>query len=952
MEFLKAILPQSGYVCVATAKTIKDRSGKVKLGSLTHIPFENAQTLVDGINDLKSTCISKEVYFCPASLSTLRNPNDGFRKSDNVHKLRSLYLDVDIRDKPAFCHSYEDAIADLARFCEKAEFPQPWVVDSGNGLHIYWQLEREVNVAEWERLALGLLDLVKSISPRLVADATKTRDKVALLRLPGFINHKHSPSKEVTILCEATEPLALHKIPSKDVEQYEARLYSIKPEDKADIRQVIDICKWYRAYLGNKEFASEPEWYAALGLARYLYVNDRHDPYEAAIFISEGYPTFSHSETIKKVDQLEKNGIGPTTCQRFAEIAPERCRGCPIRGLVASPIVAAKKIANSEEADVQAIFNSTSEEDSEGPLIFGGYEVPQPPKPFFFKNNQIFATKPDSIAKVFDFLVVPVNRCKDEYTGQELVEVLARFPHDGDRYLKLPMSLLADDKRLGTYLADFGILPERKSAPLFYRYLVDYIRELQLNRAATRQYVQLGWRFPDPNDATYGEFVLGDYVYTKQGWVANTSISPALAPVKNAASSAGSLSAWKEAFGVLNRVSNAEPLIATALMAFAAPLIEFTPYNGLLVNLYGESGRGKSTAQRFASSVWGVPNERMILTHDNRIPMLNRLGAMHNLPVTFDELTEMDSESLGTLLYEITGGRGKERALVTGITKHNETTWKTIVLSSSNVSIYSKIAKLRSGNNAQAYRVLELEVLPASPECAVIIDNAKSILDRNYGMAGRVYSEFLAKNLVAVKRLVEETIKEYTSAHQKAPAERFWIAAVAAMHVGASIAKDIGLHSYNVDRIATWLIATLKKVRFSVAETLGDPINLVNQFLLENINNTLRDDGSGSIIMVPPNTRGIAVRYFGTKTSINHVAITKKALIDYCKYYKVEYGWLLSALKERDLIKGVKKLDILRNTGLPPVEVECLILDSAVLSSSTIPAIKNINVVESSTLIN
>jgi hypothetical protein len=936
MDFFESILPPDGLYCIASAKL---EDGKSRLSKLVHIPIKGMDELRKLLPSIIQSNSNRELYFSPSSYVEEKPANNGFRKNTNVKYIKSLYLDVDIRpDSPVYCHSYEEALSELEKLRQKVGLPNPWIVDSGLGLHIYWPLDTHLSPATWTKVATEFFNTVSKIAPKLVADGSRPRDKSALLRLPGSLNHKHGQVKLVSILQDADGEVDHRIFLSEDSESLvtstpvPTKEYSvIKAEDRVHINHVVKACNWIREYIDNKETASEPEWYAALSVARFVFITDPNSDTEAAIAFSKGHPGYTLAGTLKKIDQLVQNGIGPATCDTLGGMFPDRCRTCPLRGFVGSPVAAGRKIANTDEEDVQLILSSSP---TEKPRIEDLGEV-EPPKPYFIKDGQIFMHKADAIVRIFDFLIVPHRRCKDEYTGQEMVEFLVKFPHDGDRIIKMPMSLLADDKRLGVFLADYGILPERSFAPYLFKYLTNYVRELQARKPAVKNYSQLGWRFPDINNENVAEFILGDMVYHDRQWTPNTSISPVLLPVKSAASSSsGNLEKWIRAFSCLNEIPNSEPLIAAALMGFAAPLIEFTPYNGILVNLYGGSGRGKSTAQRFATSIWGTPNERMILTHDNRIPMLNRIGAMRNLPVTFDELTEMDPEALGTLLYEISGGRGKERANISGITKTNETTWKTVIISSSNTSIYTKIARIRAGNNGQAYRVLEFEVSPALACNALVIDEAKNVLDANYGIAGKVYVQYLVDNLVSVRRRMNEAMKEITAQYQSAPAERFWLASLAAMKVGGEIAKSIGLHTYDVKSIFEWAVAAMKSIRTTIKDNFGDPLNVLNQFLLENLGTTIRDDGSSNMIMVPPNARSIAVRYQGIGKQINEVYVTKKALIDYCNFYKIEYGWLVSALKDRKLLKGIKKANLLEKTGLPPVEVDCFIFDTEALSNA------------------
>lgn len=945
MDFFESILPPSGLYCIASAKLEKQKDGKGKLSKLVHISFDSLASLKESLPGIVQSNSNRELYFSPSTYAESRDPNNGFRRGDNVHAVKSLYLDVDIRTEAGFCNNYEEALVQVELFRKSAGLPNPWIVDSGAGLHVYWPLSKAVDAAAWMGVALGFFEAVQGIAPKLIADATRSRDKAALLRLPGSTNHKHAKSKIVSILQEADGEVDWQRFYKKDlplVQGSDNEYALVKPEDRVSMEHVVKACNWVREYVRTQETASEPEWYAALSLSRFTYVNDPNSDHEAAIALSKGHPGYTLAGTLKKLDQLSTGGIGPSTCATLGGMFPERCRTCPLRGFVNSPIAAGRKISNTSEQDRNLLFTVGDDGPQINKLPVEDSAIPEPPKPFFIKDGQVFMHKADSIVRIFEYVVMPVNRAKDEYTGQEMVEFLIRFPHDGDRTIKVPMSLLADDKRLGIFLADYGILPERSVAPHFFRYLVAYVRELQAHRPAVRQYAQLGWRFPDINDQNKAEFILGDVVYTNGRWVPNSSVSPALLPSKASATGAGSLEKWREGFNSLKSMTFAEPLIAAALMGFAAPLIEFTPYNGVLVNLYGGSGRGKSTAQRFATSIWGVPNERMILTHDNRIPMLNRMGAMRNLPVTFDELTEMEPEALGTLLYEMSGGRGKERANISGVTRANEATWKTVVISSSNVSIYSKIARIRAGNNGQAYRVLELEVGPVLAQNALLIDHAKNLLDSNYGLSGRVFAEHLVNNVVTVRRLVLESMAHVTTAYQESPAERFWLTAVAAMRVGGKIAKDLGLHSYDVDAAVKWVVDAMKNTREAVRDMLGDPINIINQFLIESLNSTVKDDGG--MVMVPPNAKSVSVRYRAESGIVVEAFVSKKAVIDYCKYYKVEYGWLLAALRDTNMLKSIRKVDLLERTGMPSIEVDCFVLNTDVLSNmDCVAKLKNLS---------
>ena len=109
-----------------------------------------------------------DVFVCPA----IRR-NRGRIKGDGAH-LQWLWADVDYQDVPA---DQREVVA--ARVAKMATI----VINSGSGdnVHVYVRLTKQVSLDVWRRLNLGL-------RVYLMADAKHTDN--ALLRLPGTLNHK------------------------------------------------------------------------------------------------------------------------------------------------------------------------------------------------------------------------------------------------------------------------------------------------------------------------------------------------------------------------------------------------------------------------------------------------------------------------------------------------------------------------------------------------------------------------------------------------------------------------------------------------------------------------------------------------------------------------------------------------------------------------------------------
>lgn len=119
-------------------------------------------------------------------------PQAGGRKAENAIAARAFWLDLDCGpEKAAKGAGYESknlAKESLAAFCKALGIPEPTIVDSGNGLHIYWFLDESLPAATWKPVANMLKALTRKHG--LKADDSCTADIARVLRVPGTYNHK------------------------------------------------------------------------------------------------------------------------------------------------------------------------------------------------------------------------------------------------------------------------------------------------------------------------------------------------------------------------------------------------------------------------------------------------------------------------------------------------------------------------------------------------------------------------------------------------------------------------------------------------------------------------------------------------------------------------------------------------------------------------------------------
>ena len=108
------------------------------------------------------------------------------RTAENSCAQRSLWLDVDIGGENEYANQ-EEAIANLSSFLGSTGLPQPLIVSSGYGLHLYWPLDRDLPTEEWLQLA-GRLKTA-TVETGFKVDPSRTTDSASILRPPGTFNY-------------------------------------------------------------------------------------------------------------------------------------------------------------------------------------------------------------------------------------------------------------------------------------------------------------------------------------------------------------------------------------------------------------------------------------------------------------------------------------------------------------------------------------------------------------------------------------------------------------------------------------------------------------------------------------------------------------------------------------------------------------------------------------------
>lgn len=225
-EFLDSITPREG---IRFAFTLPDSR---------HHACANDAELIAKASELDAQ--GKTVYFACATYAEpyITGP-DGKRRhrvKENVFQVKAVWLDIDCgADKAAKGAGYrtkKEAAQALKDFCKVAGLPSPtWIVDSGNGLHVYWALEEATTRGAWEATTGRLKLLCQNLN--FMADPSRTTDAASVLRLPGTTNRKDPANPKPVTIKHKGKPVALEAFDAALCAAL-ARLGEGKPHEEQD----------------------------------------------------------------------------------------------------------------------------------------------------------------------------------------------------------------------------------------------------------------------------------------------------------------------------------------------------------------------------------------------------------------------------------------------------------------------------------------------------------------------------------------------------------------------------------------------------------------------------------------------------------------------------------------------------------------------------------------------
>lgn len=900
LEFLSEVLAPAGFPCIV----IPAPEGK----GFWHYPTKSFEEAAAKATELHLK--HRDVYFACGTLKqqsteTMRRGElvKSWRTSDNISHWKTFIVDLDIDPaNPEKYPSQASAIAHLGTFCRDVGLPIPMLVSSGYGVHVYWVLETAITADLWHQVAVKLKALLHVYG--IKQDNTRTSDMTSILRVVGTSNFKRnmsapvralseqlvkiSPAKFLSIVVEAMKSLNVTTLSSSvkfnpDMETGLGSMTIAYPP--ADLQAVTQGCNQMAQFVINHGDVSEPHWYRAMQVAKFCRAGELTGNALIYKICKKRTKQYSDAEIDDKLYQTKD--YGPTLCETFEGINPSGCTGCPNRGKIKSPIVLGNDVVQiAKPAKMQYVHAGNVVE----------VEIPNPPWPFQRVENGGITytyknTDGDNVTEVvYEYDIHPIKRMLDEVTNSEIFYFRSWLPKDGWREYSIPAALIYDPKNIAMLLAKRGVLADIKNKDLLVAYLLAYMKHLQTLSSAEAVYAQMGWK----NDDT--EFVVGDTVYRKDGTLSKIQLDEQYTNLGENFSQKGTLEAWRNIGNVYNQ-PGFEDFMFAFMMGFGAPCFKFTDYEGAVLSLSGDSGAGKSTALKLIHSIYGAPKHNVLLNQDTNNAKFAVLGAYNNLPVTYDEITNMDQDMVSELCYSITNGRIKQRLNADSSIKSGNVTWRLPVFVTTNRSLL-QLLSFRQDNSGEVMRVLERHV---SANRHFTLDQATKIfspLKDNYGHAGPILLSWYVTHLDEAKQLLAGFLERINHEVDAQVSERFWITMCGIAMLGCHVGAKLNLHNYTDQKLFDHCCKIIRDARGYRVDNSKSGANVVTDFLNRYINQVL-------VVTEPPKLGGLATVWQKPHNGIiarseltsRRIFVDRTALRAYCTTVNYDFNRLQHELE-------------------------------------------------------
>lgn len=958
-EFLNAVLPAGGAYIVAV------RDGD----RLRHKGFYTIEEAADFCKAADSR--GAETYHACAAYKQkpYKDPETGKfinRKQENWRAAKAFWCDIDCgAAKAAEGKGYptqKDGALAILKWCKDKGLPFPMLINSGNGVHAYWCLAGEITPKEWYQAASILKKLLESAG--VLADPSRTSDFASILRPVGTHNHKDpSNPKEVKLARAQAEPI--------EPADFIARLMTIYAEEGAgdlpppppwlqaaegdavpqfstptecDIDLCAEQCAQIRAMRDTKGDVPYDVWRGVIGVIKHSTSGIEKAREWSARRGETGHTNLDVDTRFNTWDS------GPTTCEFFEKCNPAGCENCPFKGKVKTPWKLGCRLPEPEVDKTEVVV----EGDSTKTKVT--VEVPELPHGYIWDAKRGFMCREvknkDGIVEAHAFSHTRfylIDRIRNEEGKYEYV-ARAHLPKGILREFRIAGSIIGKGGgSLLEALASYEILTTNdKNAGLdMTAYIKDAVGKLMQDRAITSTHTCFGWQ-------EGGKFLLGTRLYSPNGEITEALLSGYASDQRKCfPRPTGTLDGYSENLNWIFNREGMEPLQYMICSMWGSVLVDFAEpmYKGIPVAVTGaQSGKGKTTAGMAALYAFGDANELTVSGKQGATVKARAalLGAVQNIPVLFDEVTNMAPTGLSELCYALSNGQEVLRLQASGgggVKFANRETWRLQSALTGNTNICARLSA-NGNSDAEAMRVFEITIdrYPIPMLDPVAVSQRMAEISKNVGLAGEAFVRYVVMNRNNVisymqSALDAEGMKE--SALMTQPKFRFYRNHIACTIAAALIMKELGIIKFDVERLRKFAVDAVEDLMETTAELNAFDYDTALERMLSDFGSQiittpsypLSHQRGTSIFQVSPGIKTLLGRAIRppepTGTPLDDkLLLSAGAVRDWCVEHRVDTTAFYNDLAEKEIaIANDGRYSLGKATTFTTKQCRCWILD-------------------------
>lgn len=706
---------------------------------------------------------------------------NGFRGSEkDILCVTTLYADIDIKGNAHAQTSLPSSTDEAIDFLHGLKVKPSIIVNSGNGIHGYWLLDKPF-IIETEDDRKHILSIFKCFG-RYVNSEAKERgwkidsvyDLARILRVPGTINHKLSTGAK----CEVIESDGKrHNI--IDFMQFIHSHEGVASTSNIaqSVEKVLKKCEFIKYCKDNSENLPEPLWHAMITNLAPL-KNSSNAIHE----FSRSYSKYNFDETEKKIKRAIVENK-PHTCEYIRENLNFDCgKNCPVKAPIVyglpsfeeriSEIISSDKInvdeilskknlkicawaklnlpseyvrlkaklkgkVNLKDFEKAIRFESKKKDENDfqsnlTPLDLKGINLSGAVVPSGWKVSMkqgiqkiVRGTNSDELLDVCICPIVITKRLENFDDGTEKIEL--SFFRDGHwKRLIAPRSSVFNRTSIIKY-ADSGLPVSSKNAADIVAYFSDYenanLNVIPLVKSISR----VGWL---DSSSFFPYKVDGNIVFESEMSEVD-AISQGTVP-------RGDIELWKKYAAKIRKNPFARFIISAS---FASPLLKLIENRVFFIHIWHDSQSGKTAVIKFAVSVWGDPAKLMGSFNATSVGLERMAGTLKHLPFAIDELQVLNEHKISAekIVYGLANGFGRLRGNKTG-GMQSVLSWQSIMLTSGEQPMSNE-----SSNDGAITRVLELYGKPVDK--ISFAHDVHTISGSNYALAGKKFIEFIVDNV-------------------------------------------------------------------------------------------------------------------------------------------------------------------------------------------------------------